>query len=139
MIRRPPRSTQSRSSAASDVYKRHHVDPAPVLREPGVELGAHKRARQMGDGQRAVQRVVVADRDEVHAAAAGGRVHVERLGVRLPPTHRADAGVGGVVRTPRVDVKVSPVGHACLSHSLTLSHSGAVSYTHLTLPTIYSV
>ena len=25
MIRRPPRSTQSRSSAASDVYKRQHV------------------------------------------------------------------------------------------------------------------
>src|SRR5665648_693466 len=29
--------------------ERHHVDPAPVLREPGVELGAHERARQMGD------------------------------------------------------------------------------------------
>ena len=26
MIRRPPRSTQSRSSAASDVYKRQHLD-----------------------------------------------------------------------------------------------------------------
>src|SRR5450756_3167176 len=26
MIRRPPRSTQSRSSAASDVYKRQHKD-----------------------------------------------------------------------------------------------------------------
>src|SRR5450756_1455936 len=25
MIRRPPRSTQSRSSAASDVYKRQHI------------------------------------------------------------------------------------------------------------------
>src|SRR5450756_3165456 len=28
MIRRPPRSTQSRSSAASDVYKRQHYLPA---------------------------------------------------------------------------------------------------------------
>src|SRR5450756_3179355 len=28
MIRRPPRSTQSRSSAASDVYKRQSVDSA---------------------------------------------------------------------------------------------------------------
>ena len=28
MIRRPPRSTQSRSSAASDVYKRQFIDPA---------------------------------------------------------------------------------------------------------------
>ena len=33
MIRRPPRSTQSRSSAASDVYKRQAPAPAP---EPGV-------------------------------------------------------------------------------------------------------
>src|SRR5680860_1844474 len=29
MIRRPPRSTQSRSSAASDVYKRQVFDDAP--------------------------------------------------------------------------------------------------------------
>ena len=28
MIRRPPRSTQSRSSAASDVYKRQHLEQA---------------------------------------------------------------------------------------------------------------
>src|SRR5450756_1502849 len=35
MIRRPPRSTQSRSSAASDVYKRqvvHRIQPALHLR-----------------------------------------------------------------------------------------------------------
>src|SRR5450756_1252503 len=32
MIRRPPRSTQSRSSAASDVYKRqHHVEQLGLL------------------------------------------------------------------------------------------------------------
>src|SRR5680860_190570 len=30
MIRRPPRSTQSRSSAASDVYKRQLVDQDPL-------------------------------------------------------------------------------------------------------------
>mgnify|MGYP007112059935 CR=1 FL=1 len=30
MIRRPPRSTQSRSSAASDVYKRQAFDEPPV-------------------------------------------------------------------------------------------------------------
>src|SRR5680860_1871587 len=32
MIRRPPRSTQSRSSAASDVYKRQHdmIRPGPA-------------------------------------------------------------------------------------------------------------
>src|SRR5680860_1913772 len=33
MIRRPPRSTQSRSSAASDVYKRQVVDTSPAFDE----------------------------------------------------------------------------------------------------------
>src|SRR5680860_1917241 len=38
MIRRPPRSTQSRSSAASDVYKRQGADAAhPRLVEVGAE------------------------------------------------------------------------------------------------------
>src|SRR5450756_2086181 len=31
MIRRPPRSTQSRSSAASDVYKRQRLPRAPTV------------------------------------------------------------------------------------------------------------
>src|SRR5450756_2635934 len=45
MIRRPPRSTQSRSSAASDVYKRQDLDGAPLLdvvlprRDPSHRLG----------------------------------------------------------------------------------------------------
>src|SRR5680860_1916225 len=34
MIRRPPRSTQSRSSAASDVYKRQVDDPAAMTDLP---------------------------------------------------------------------------------------------------------
>src|SRR5428012_3059 len=47
MIRRPPRSTQSRSSAASDVYKRQGLDPVAArevhdlitaLRERGVTI-----------------------------------------------------------------------------------------------------
>ena len=36
MIRRPPRSTQSRSSAASDVYKRQ----VPTLPEESIHAGA---------------------------------------------------------------------------------------------------
>src|SRR5680860_1914720 len=35
MIRRPPRSTQSRSSAASDVYKRQLVDDSSVFCREG--------------------------------------------------------------------------------------------------------
>src|SRR5450756_3144360 len=36
MIRRPPRSTQSRSSAASDVYKRQHLDTLLTMADYGV-------------------------------------------------------------------------------------------------------
>ena len=40
MIRRPPRSTQSRSSAASDVYKRQEitVDEAYEMIKNGVKI-----------------------------------------------------------------------------------------------------
>src|SRR5450756_881084 len=42
MIRRPPRSTQSRSSAASDVYKRQDLEAVPVLRlAHGLEPSGH--------------------------------------------------------------------------------------------------
>src|SRR5680860_1905482 len=39
MIRRPPRSTQSRSSAASDVYKRQAEELLRYLKEVGLEPG----------------------------------------------------------------------------------------------------
>eukprot|EP01016_Furgasonia_blochmanni_P027511 TRINITY_DN289_c0_g1_i1.p4 TRINITY_DN289_c0_g1~~TRINITY_DN289_c0_g1_i1.p4 ORF type:complete len:102 (+),score=22.70 TRINITY_DN289_c0_g1_i1:1-306(+) len=45
MIRRPPRSTQSRSSAASDVYKRqvfHHVQAHPL--DPRLNHGQQSLA-----------------------------------------------------------------------------------------------
>ena len=76
--------------------ERHHVHPDPVLREPGVELGAQKRAGQVGDGQRAVEGVVVADGDEVHAPAVSGRVHVERARRTTPAraAHGWRRGVG---------------------------------------------
>src|SRR5450756_563435 len=50
MIRRPPRSTQSRSSAASDVYKRqvwgrrmlvHEADPAELAGIFGIDHADH--------------------------------------------------------------------------------------------------
>src|SRR5680860_1926593 len=64
MIRRPPRSTQSRSSAASDVYKRQvpsqqlrenlkawgqHIpaDAVMVSLMKGIELGTHKRMTEV--------------------------------------------------------------------------------------------
>ena len=41
MIRRPPRSTLDRSSAASDVYKRQHLDATTVLNRKISELGIY--------------------------------------------------------------------------------------------------
>src|SRR5450756_3187732 len=45
MIRRPPRSTQSRSSAASDVYKRQHL-----LRRTQTGLAGEISARPVSSG-----------------------------------------------------------------------------------------
>ena len=45
MIRRPPRSTLDRSSAASDVYKRQPVDAA------GGRVGGHELAHRETDEQ----------------------------------------------------------------------------------------
>src|SRR5450756_3202321 len=59
MIRRPPRSTQSRSSAASDVYKRQ------------VAVAAARRAVLEAEGE-AVTRLRVEPRD--HVAKRGRRV-----------------------------------------------------------------
>src|SRR5680860_638699 len=43
MIRRPPRSTQSRSSAASDVYKRQIVDATIIAAPPSTKNRAKAR------------------------------------------------------------------------------------------------
>src|SRR5450756_1913029 len=42
MIRRPPRSTQSRSSAASDVYKRQLLQR--IHERSGIDFGSYKAA-----------------------------------------------------------------------------------------------
>src|SRR5450756_2276052 len=58
MIRRPPRSTQSRSSAASDVYKRGVFKPDDLLRTsiasaraPAVHGALSYRAQSSGTGK----------------------------------------------------------------------------------------
>src|SRR5450756_904583 len=50
MIRRPPRSTQSRSSAASDVYKRQDDFRRAMERESGVDLGRFFEQWVLGEG-----------------------------------------------------------------------------------------
>src|SRR5665809_165672 len=50
MIRRPPRSTQSRSSAASDVYKRQPVRGSRGLRGRRRQLQPRRPRRRGGAG-----------------------------------------------------------------------------------------
>src|SRR5450756_3239856 len=55
MIRRPPRSTQSRSSAASDVYKRQVKALDKRLLDVGEPLAAHPLAHREYGGLRPVK------------------------------------------------------------------------------------
>ena len=55
MIRRPPRSTQGRSSAASDVYKRQPVEQA--LGPEEVDVGERAEEEQALDARREADEV----------------------------------------------------------------------------------
>src|SRR5450756_2425076 len=73
MIRRPPRSTQSRSSAASDVYKRQLLATTYASQQqPDLDQALHL-------GQRAVQTLT----GQVSSARCSG--HVTRLTATLAP------------------------------------------------------
>src|SRR5678809_1576987 len=51
MIRRPPRSTLDRSSAASDVYKRQGAEPGRARQQHHRQsLGSRRRQRQLTGG-----------------------------------------------------------------------------------------
>src|SRR5450756_3145239 len=105
MIRRPPRSTQSRSSAASDVYKRQVMDClcSRLLHEsPTVEESSH--------GHRGLL---------VLAGAAG-------LGVAVAIALTVRRHIIGKTATKRL-----PRSASHESSGLEALKSGAVSYTHL--------
>src|SRR5450756_2811728 len=134
MIRRPPRSTQSRSSAASDVYKRQVVES--LL--DGFHVSAHSRLAISVNGRplpsatneavivtarpaKILEYSVQVDDHEVDVLRADGAI------VATPTGSTAYAmSAGGPIMDPQVGaflfVPLAPV-----------------SYTHLTLPTIYSV
>src|SRR5674536_152278 len=136
MIRRPPRSTLSSSSAASDVYKRQvagqtvtarEVTDAAAEGEPTDPVGGDDAA---GGGQTVPGGRVV---EAAPGGAAGSsaeslvRVHRDRPHARQVGNHRA---VGG-----------AEAGHAVPAAAdrqlagETGTELAAVSYTHLTLPT----
>src|SRR5450756_2800902 len=102
MIRRPPRSTQSRSSAASDVYKRQLV----------LRL-------EVDHGLTAVTALTMHVLEQMQGQRTG---MIEQEHVTLLQIIKI---VGGEFRQQAVQL----IAHA----------ERSVSYTHLTLPTIYSV
>src|SRR5450756_1453834 len=109
MIRRPPRSTQSRSSAASDVYKRQGRDPAPqperlstgpkqpgpLLQSPGSGPPGRQRAAAVvgrAGGRSATPttagRDVVANDDRLGGATVGAGGGLSPIAD--DPRHRTD-------------------------------------------------
>src|SRR5450756_3092455 len=117
MMRRPPRSTQSRSSAASDVYKRqrlgHAAPPAvgpgtPRTRPPDRQGGGgrdlHRRRgtgtqRRPGQGKKSLVAVAV----EIHEPRGYGRVRMgiiaDASAACLHPFITANVEPGGTVIT----------------------------------------
>src|SRR5680860_372061 len=110
MIRRPPRSTQSRSSAASDVYKRQEavyetvrqVDPQVTVREwvgdgDAVEQGTrvlelHGAARSL----LAAERVALNFLQRLSGIATLTREHVNAVagtGARILDTRKTTPGM----------------------------------------------
>src|SRR5680860_831479 len=116
MIRRPPRSTQSRSSAASDVYKRQ--DEVGDLFRFGRDLGDEDRLGAAGhaDGQRDVAGAPAHYLYQEEAVVAGRGVAepVDRVHAEVGRGVEADGDVGAV------DVVVDRRRHADHRHPVLL-------------------
>eukprot|EP00657_Telonema_sp_P-1_P000162 TRINITY_DN10291_c0_g1_i1.p1 TRINITY_DN10291_c0_g1~~TRINITY_DN10291_c0_g1_i1.p1 ORF type:complete len:161 (-),score=58.47 TRINITY_DN10291_c0_g1_i1:66-548(-) len=103
MIRRPPISTQSRSSAASDVYKRQLSDRRAQWQECHPQVARTRRQGQderirtcppqpsYGDGVYASPSKPVAcsrDTSFQHSSQPDGRAHYHEAEMKYLPTHR---------------------------------------------------
>ena len=78
-----------------------------VLGEARRHLDGQERVGLVRDAQRALDRVVVADRDVRHAALPADAIHALGLRVRLAETCAAECVVPAVRRVDRVDVQVA--------------------------------
>src|SRR5450756_3216364 len=123
MIRRPPRSTQSRSSAASDVYKRQEfvsANPTGPLHIGSVRWAA------VGDSLARMLQACGADvAREYYFNDAGAQIErfARSLLARARNEEAPKDGYGGQYIADIADQVVADAVGA-----------GAVSYTHLTLP-----
>src|SRR5450756_235898 len=115
MIRRPPRSTQSRSSAASDVYKRQAHQDAAAL----AELGGGRHLR-----------VVAHPLEQIHVVpgedpALQGR---ERHALAGPVVEGAQADVVARVEIAVVDREIGEIQQLSLIHISEPTRLGMISY-----------
>ena len=119
MIRRPPRSTQSRSSAASDVYKRQEL----ILSAGFSEGDSFDYMFQSGD---AVERVI-SQLFQANVSAMGFNLEL----IEVDRSAIVEAVYGD---SPAEERPMFFGGWGWWP-----DYNDPVSYTHLTLPTIYSV
>jgi hypothetical protein len=87
-----------------------HVDRLGLAAEVGGELLGDEHVGAVGDLKHAVDRVVVGDRDEVHAAPLGQRVDLLGRGGALGQPQRALDAELGDLRGGGVAVHVDPGG-----------------------------
>ena len=108
-----------------------HVQPAPVLGESRRDLFADDESLEpaLVQLERAVDRVVVGDRDQVHAASPRLVVGVLGLGVALGRVDEPRCRDDRLVRRARVDVRVHARhgwgrvgGRPCHRSGLVVSH-----------------
>ena len=83
-----------------------HVDFATGVGKARAHLLAEERARAAGDLEAAVDRVVVGDRDEVHAPRVQRVVERGRRGVAVGQTHAAEEPLGRAIAVAGVDVEI---------------------------------
>src|SRR5450756_1503088 len=98
MIRRPPRSTQSRSSAASDVYKRQHdiINPKPVIAAIKEFFGSSQLSQFMDQTNPLSE---ITHKRRLSALGPGGLTR-ERAGFEVRDVHPTHYGRICPIETP---------------------------------------
>src|SRR5665213_4633190 len=142
MIPRPPRSTQSRSSAASDVYKRQVLDPAsPVfVQEENMRMGVVPTilARSSPIGRRLIAAATIALLAAGCSGGGGGTATVPAATQQQP----ASKGTASVTFTMKWNdttqsAQRSPRYVPATARSVSVSVNGGVAqYMNAPLTTI---
>ena len=156
MIRRPPRSTQSRSSAASDVYKRQGVIYAVffvfIALVPHILYDLHRPPTDYGLWYPMIS--IGYFFGNYFVTRRGARFGLERL-IQWGVIGQAVAAIAGLIwmslgfwgsfwiflapALMAIGQGLAMPATTALGVARAPKDAGAVSYTHLTLPTIYSV